>query len=167
MNKHAIQITARCSYKGRNGRCQRKTTITHPYCAQHTRMVLGVSVRKSQIPNAGLGLFAEKSFKTGDYVAQYSGEIISVEEYDKRYSDDAMGSYGVELDSKRVIDACRSDSGVARYACDYHGSGKKPNVEYVADDEKDEVWLVAIRPIKKGDEILSDYGDDMHRAMGI
>lgn len=116
---------------------------------------------------AGRGLFAERDFKKGEYIAQYGGEILTTEQYDKRYADDAMGAYGVQLDADRVIDARKTSAGVARYACDYHGSKRKPNAEYVADDEKDEVWVVATRAIKKGDEILTDYGDDMHRAMGL
>ncbi|MCO6466523.1 MAG: SET domain-containing protein [Bradyrhizobiaceae bacterium] len=167
MKRHSITVTARCAYVGKNGRCTRDTSITHPYCGKHTREVLGVRVAKSTVPMAGRGLFAERDFKKGEYIAQYGGEILTTEQYDKRYADDAMGAYGVQLDADRVIDARKTSAGVARYACDYHGSKRKPNAEYVADDEKDEVWVVATRAIKKGDEILTDYGDDMHRAMGL
>lgn len=167
MKKHSITVTARCSYVGSKGRCARKTSITHPYCAPHTKTVLGLSVRKSNVPNAGRGLFAERDFAKGEQIARYGGEILTTEEYDERYSSEAMGAYGVQLDEARVIDARKTSAGVARYACDYHGSRKRPNAEYVADDESDEVWVVATRAIKAGDEILTDYGDDMHRAMGI
>lgn len=167
MKKHSIKVTKRCAYVGKNGRCAINTSITHPLCARHTKSEMGLSVRKSNVPNAGLGLFAERTFKKDEQIARYGGEILTTAQYDKRYNADAMGAYGVQLDDNRVIDARKTTAGVARYACDYHGSHKKPNAEYVADDEAGEVWIVATRAIKKGDEILTDYGDDMHRAMGI
>ncbi len=167
MSKHSVKVTAQCDQDKKKGRCKKLTTITHPYCAKHTRKILGLSVRKSTIAGAGKGLFAERTFKKGENIARYGGEILTTEEYNARYEADAMGAYGVQLDDARVIDARRTDAGVARYACDYHGSRKKPNAEYIADDENDEVWIVATRKIKKGDEIFTDYGDEMHRAMGI
>lgn len=166
MKKHSIKVTKRCAYKGKSGRCEKMTTVTHPYCKKHTKKVLGVSVKKSSIPGAGKGLFAERDFKKGENIVQYNGEILTVDQYDKRYGDDAMGAYGITLDENRVIDAAKTSAGVARYACDFHGSkAKGPNAEYVSDDE--EVWIVAIKNIKKGEEIFTDYGDEMHRAMGI
>ncbi len=167
MKKHSIKVTAQCAYVGKKGQCPKLTTITHPYCGKHTRKVLGLRVKKSTVPKAGKGLFADRTFKKGEYIARYDGEILTTAEYDERYGEDAMGAYGVQLDDNRVIDARKTTAGVARYACDYHGSRKKPNAEYVADDEKDEVWIVAIRKIRKGDEILTDYGEEMHRAMGL
>jgi len=141
------------------------TTITHPYCSKHTRKHLGVSVKKSKIPGAGYGLFAEKSFKKGEYIVQYTGEHLTTDEYDARYGDDTLGAYGITLNDTTVIDAAKTSAGVARYACDFHGSGKKNNAEYVTDDE--EVWIVATKKIKAGDEIYTDYGEDMHKALGL
>ncbi len=141
------------------------TSVTHPFCGQHTREILGVSVRKSAIPKAGLGLFAERVFNVDDRVVEYTGEKLTTEQYDRRYKNDALGSYGIQLSEKFVLDARKTTSGVARYACDYHGSGKKPNAEYVNFGGR--IWIVATRKIKIGDEILTDYGDDMHRALGL
>lgn len=42
-------------------------------------------VRKSQIPNAGSGLFALKEILEGTYLMDYGGEILSEEEYFRRY----------------------------------------------------------------------------------
>jgi len=165
MKHHSINVTKRCAYRGKKGRCKNDTTVTHPYCSKHTKKVLGLSVHKSSIPKAGKGLFAERDFKKGEQICKYGGEILTVDQYDKRYKDDSMGAYGIQLDEKRVIDAAKTTAGVARYACDYHGSGKKPNAEYISDD--DEVWIVATKKIKAGDEIFTDYGDDMHRALGL
>ncbi len=141
------------------------TKITHPFCAAHTREELGVFVKKSQIPGAGYGLYADQDFEKGDEIVEYTGETLTQDQYDDRYDDDDMGSYGIALRDDVVIDAARTDSGVARYACDYHGSGMKSNAEYVSDDE--EIWIVATRGIKAGEEIFTDYGEDMHEALGL
>ncbi|MFZ9870844.1 MAG: SET domain-containing protein [Candidatus Kapaibacteriota bacterium] len=165
MSSHSIPVTAQCAYVGSRGRCTRHTTVTHPYCGPHTKQVLGVSVRKSLIPGAGKGLFAETTFHKGENIVQYTGEHISVAAFDKRYGTDSLGAYGITLNDTTVIDAAATTSGVARYACDYHGSGKKPNAQYESDDR--EVWIVALRTIKPGEEIYTDYGTEMHQALGL
>jgi SET domain-containing protein len=124
-----------------------------------------VSVKKSSIPQAGLGLYAERTFEVDDRIVEYTGEKLTTDQYERRYKNDQLGSYGLALSEKYVIDARRTDAGVARYACDYHGSGKKPNAEYVNFGGR--VWIVATRRIKQGEEILTDYGEDMHRALGL
>ncbi len=166
MKKHSIKVTARCAHVGKKGQCEKMTTTTHPYCNKHTKKVLGVSVKKSSIKGAGKGLFAARDFKKGENIVQYTGEILTVAQYDKRYGDDAMGAYGITLNDNQVIDAAKTSSSVARYACDFHGSNLKgPNAQYESDDK--EVWIVALRKIKKGEEIFTDYGDEMQRAMGM
>jgi SET domain-containing protein len=128
--------------------------------------VLGVRVAKSLIKGAGDGLFAVRPFKKGDRVVEYRGEKLTQKEYDLKYEDDAMGSYGISLSSRYVLDAGKTSSGVARYVCDFHGSkAGKPNTEYVNFDGR--IWVIALRDIKAGEEFYSDYGDDMHRAMGL
>ena len=165
MQHHVVKVTKRCAHVGDQGRCKRMTTTTHPFCGQHTRLILGVSVRKSSIPKAGKGLFAERTFEVDQRIVEYTGEKLTIEQYEKRYDRDALGSYGLALSEKYVIDARRTDAGVARYACDYHGSGKKPNAEYV--NMGGRVWIVATRRIKPGEEIFTDYGEEMHRALGL
>lgn len=166
MKRHSIRVTAQCAYVGATGRCNKQTTITHPYCGVHTRQVLGVAVAPSAIAQAGLGLFAVRGFSKGQPIVEYCGEKLTTAAYDARYDGEGMGAYGIELDSEHVLDASKTSSGVARYACDYHGSGKRgPNAQYESDGER--IWIVALRDIKPGEEIYTDYGDDMHRAIGI
>lgn len=165
MSSQSVKVRSRCAYKGDSGRCRRMTTTTHPYCGEHTRRVLGVSVKKSLIPKAGLGLFAERTFKKGQNIVQYTGELISVDTYDARYKNEICGAYGIAVNDHQVIDAVKTSSSVARYACDYHGSGQRANAQYVSDDK--EVWIVARRTIQPGEEIYTDYGSDMHRALGL
>lgn len=112
-----------------------------------------------------MGLYAEKAFEVDDRIVEYTGEKLTTDQYERRYKTEQLGSYGLALSEKYVIDARRTDAGVARYACDYHGSGQKPNAEYVNFGGR--VWIVATRRIKPGEEIFTDYGEDMHRALGL
>lgn len=165
MKRHSVKVTRRCAHRGDNGQCKRMTSVTHPYCAQHTKEHFGVSVKKSHIKGAGLGLFAERTFRADERIVEYTGEKLTTDQYDRRYASDALGSYGIQLSERYVIDAAKTTSGVARYACDYHGSGKKANAEYVVFGSR--IYIVATRTIKPGEEIYTDYGDDMHRALGL
>jgi histone-lysine N-methyltransferase EZH2 len=126
---------------------------------------LGVEVRPSQIRAAGLGLWATRDFPKGAHLFNYEGERLKTREYDERYADEAMGVYGIKLTSRTVIDARRTDSGVARYICSYQGSGKKPNVEYQSTSKV--IEMVTTRAIKAGEELLGDYGEEMIAAMGL
>lgn len=169
MPNHTIRVAKQCAYTDKGRQCRRTTVVTHPFCWYHTKTELGLEVKRSTIPGAGLGLFAVREFIAGERVAQYDGERLSSEEYQQRYEGQPMGTYGIELDDDVVLDARRTDSGVARYACDYHGSKNGPNAEFVVFFEKSggEVWIVATKRIKPGDEIFVDYGEEMHNAMGV
>ncbi len=160
-----IRISAQCAYLHDGKRCQKITTITHPYCALHTREVLGVEVRPSQIKAAGLGLWAVRDFPKGTVLFHYEGERMTQSEYNERYAEDEMGVYGIELNKKTIIDARRTDSGVARYVCTYQGSTKKPNIEYQSDNKV--IEMITCRAVKAGEELLGDYGQEMIDAIGI
>ena len=45
-----------------------------PFCLQHARVHMGVDVRASTIPGAGLGLFARRAHRKGDVIGPYTGE---------------------------------------------------------------------------------------------
>lgn len=165
MDNHTIFVKAQCSYKTKNGRCKRTTVVTHPYCGYHTKTVLGFIVAPSQIKMAGLGLYTTKEIKKGAIVCEYKGEKLTTDQYNRRYAKDDYGAYGMAAKRNLVLDARKTSSGIARYICDYTGSGKKPNVEYQG--SKDIVEVVALRKILPGEELLVDYGSDIRKAMGI
>jgi uncharacterized protein len=165
MDSHTIYVKAQCSYKTKKGRCKRKTVITHPYCAQHTLEAFGLYVAPSQVKGAGLGLYTTKPIKKGTVIVEYKGEKLTTKQYNERYDKDDYGSYGMEVNSRLVIDARKTSSGLARYVCDYTGSGKKPNTQYQG--EKHKVEIIALRNIEPGEELLIDYGKEIRKAMGF
>ena len=163
---HTIKVKARCTYKNDKGqRCKTMTTMTHPFCEDHTRSELGFWIGQSTVPNAGLGLFSSNKYKKGDTIVEYAGEVITTKQYNERYENSGYGEYGMTLGTRRVIDARKTSSGLGRYVCDAYGSEHKKNSQY--EEDKGKIHIIAIRKIKPGDEILISYGKEMRRAMGI
>lgn len=106
-----------------------------------------VKVKKSRI---GLGLFAAEPIEKDEFVIEYTGEIISTEEADKR-----GGEYLFEISSRRTIDGKGRDN-IARYinhSCD-------PNCE--TEIRNGRVYVFAIRDIEPGEELTYDYGEEFY-----
>lgn len=163
---HSIVVKKKCAYKDEKGkRCKTTCTLTHPYCEEHTETELFLRVAQSTVPFAGLGLFSLKKIKKGEVALLYEGEKLTVDQYNKRYDKEGHGEYGMTLGKKHVIDARETSSGLGRFVCDFTGSDKKANVEYM--DNEGVIEIVAKKKIKPGDELLVDYGDEMRVAMGF
>lgn len=110
-----------------------------------------VKVKRSKIE--GRGLFAAESITKGDEIIQYTGEKITKKEGSRR--SDLQEEQGrpmviFELNKRFDLDASVGGSGAeyANHSCD-------PNAESINIDG--EIWLVATKNIKSGDEIVYDY----------
>lgn len=84
---------------------------------------------------------------------EYTGELISQEEADRRYSEQHKNSPHTmlfEVDEWIVIDATRSGSSARwiNHSC-------APNCEVV--DEKDRIFIASRRDIRPGEELTYDY----------
>jgi SET domain-containing protein len=108
----------------------------------------------------GIGIVATKNIKKGIKIIQYIGEKISKKEGDKRSADrikkylnkNNEGSvYIFELNKKFDIDGSPLYN-KARYI----NHSCNPNCE--VDIIKNEIWILSIKNIKKGDELNYDYG---------
>lgn len=98
--------------------------------------------------SAGLGLFARAPFKKGDFVVEYTGEIIPNEEADRRGT-----RYIFEISSRRSVDGS-TRTNLARYmnhSCD-------PNCEAEIDGAR--IMIYALRDIEPGEELTYDYGEE-------
>ena len=106
--------------------------------------------KKSGINN--LGLFAKTDIKKGEKVIEYKGRKFThkqVEEDDR--FDNSKAIYLFTLNERYVLDG-DTKTNTAKYinhSCD-------PNCE--VDIIKGKIWIIAIKDIKKGDELSYDYG---------
>lgn len=97
---------------------------------------------------AGLGLFALENIPKDTLIVEYTGEVISNDEADRR-----GGKYLFEINSKWTIDG-KSRTNTARYV----NHSCRPNAE--SDTIGKKVKYFAKRTIKAGEEITVDYGKE-------
>lgn len=106
-----------------------------------------VAVKRS---SAGLGLFATQPFKKGDLVIEYTGEVISEAEANRR-----GGKYLFELNDNWTIDG-KDRKNIARYI----NHSCRPNCYPELTEDETAVFIYAKRNITPGEEITYNYGTD-------
>jgi len=116
-----------------------------------------ISVRKSKIHSTGV--FAKKNISEGTKIMEYVGDKLSRTRASKKAEDpleqnrkncDVGAVYLFELNSRYDLDG-NVDYNTARYinhSCD-------PNAE--SDIIRGRVWIIALKYIKKGEEISYNY----------
>ncbi len=113
--------------------------------------------KKSKLPNAGNGLFTKKEIAKGVRIVEYRGKLCKWK--DVKHQDGHNG-YLMYITRNAVIDALPTKTALGRYANDAKGlvriGGVKNNCEYVSEGSR--CFIESIRLIKKGEEILVDYG---------
>lgn len=109
------------------------------------------TIRRSGV--AGRGAFATRDIAKGERIIEYLGERISHKVADARYDDERMARHHTFLfavSRQTVIDASvgGNDARFINHSCD-------PNCEAVI--TRSRVFIEAIKPIAKGDELFYDY----------
>eukprot|EP00747_Dinoflagellata_sp_TGD_P031378 gnl/TRDRNA2_/TRDRNA2_135237_c1_seq1.p1 gnl/TRDRNA2_/TRDRNA2_135237_c1~~gnl/TRDRNA2_/TRDRNA2_135237_c1_seq1.p1 ORF type:complete len:342 (+),score=29.43 gnl/TRDRNA2_/TRDRNA2_135237_c1_seq1:56-1027(+) len=103
----------------------------------------------------GFGLFACRTFHSGDYIGTYEGlEIDPTPACVQSYESDMV----LKLRCGRVVDGQYGRAGLVQRA---NHDGKNPNAEVLEDGQ-----MVALREIANGQEILWNYGTDFWRKGG-
>ena len=96
---------------------------------------------------SGKGLYATRSFKKGEYVIEYFGDILDLKQFGESTS-----TFLFTLTEKITIDGKRKEN-IARYI----NHSCNPNVEVKG---KKRLWIYAKRKIKIGEELTLDYGNE-------
>jgi len=119
-------------------------------------------VRNSKIQ--GRGVFATRNIEKDTELIEYTGEIVSDDEGDRRYpfeDDERHHTFLFRLENGSVIDA-----GPKRTAAKYINHSCDPNCEALEDDE-DRIWISTMKDVKKGEELTYDYNyvlEERHTA---
>ena len=152
----------RCPHIKQNGqRCNRQSVIGYEECRQHLKMDKHLTIKKSKIPKAGLGVFTTNGSNNGDVVfpaedkiCDYNGEDISAHTLYERYLQNTA-PYALEVKNNLYIDGA-----LAR------GIGSMINASNSQDDANvkfvkvtgNKVEIHAKKDIKNGDELIAWYG---------
>jgi len=163
MSSATIRECARCNSQTSGGRrCKRTSCKWGPKCWSHSRRDLGLTIKKSKIPGAGLGLFALRDFGPNELIGVYNGKLVSNAVANK---DDT--GYAVEYTKKKQMEGAGTQTGLARYANNcpraQRLAGRCPgdqNSYFAVDTKAKKVRLRVHKKgeIKKGQEILASYG---------
>lgn len=141
-----IKRTGQCiGHTAKGTRCKRKTA-RGDVCFMHLRG-LGLQIKKSTIPDSGLGVYSTRARKKNDYLTNYKGEKAPA-------GIKIQGDYVLQQGSK-YYDAKYSNSCVGRFLND--ARGPKNNSRF-SSGYKYPISIRATKPIKKGDELFIPYG---------
>lgn len=105
----------------------------------------------------GYGVFAEADIAKDQFVGEYTGRVMDLKDIkDTKYTwgyFTGHNKYGKSIDTSL-------DAGPAGNEMRFVNHDYKPNVkmQYIIQDGKWHVCYVAIAPIKKGEQLLVDYG---------
>lgn len=111
-------------------------------------------VRRSKLH--GNGVFAARKIPAGTRILEYGGERISAKEADRRHPtnpDDPFHTFFFSLSSGKVIDGGSegTDARWINHSCD-------PNCQAEEGRGGKRVYIVALRDLKRGEELFYDYG---------
>lgn len=143
-----------CTAHTKAGSLCRQRTAKGQYCWNHLRSIRGLRIKRSSVPRAGFGLFADRDLPAG-YKVDYTGDLAPLA------SDADGGAYFLQLTKHSAIDAARTDSGEGRWVNDPRGADKEANTEFVLytpPGKPRQACVRTLRPIEKGEEILVKYG---------
>jgi hypothetical protein len=159
---HSRMLSSQCQFIKKNGeRCKKKCCIGIEYCRPHLTQKKNLQIRKSTIPNGGLGLFAYKEytadntiiFKKGDKICEYEGELLTAEQINERYHG-LTAPYSVALNQNQFVDSSL-ERGIGSL------SNTKPNhnnASFVIDNRNHKASIKATVNIKQNQEIFLSYG---------
>lgn len=146
-----------CSATAASGnRCKLRTTKSE-WCWIHLKKLHNLRVKKSNIPNANMGLFVAKNkIKPRSRVVEYTGTTSS---------EPIQGDYVLEVSSNHFIDA-QHPKNTARFANKCTIANKRSgycrgnNAKFTADRRTNKAYLSALKGIQPNEEVYVDYGRD-------
>ncbi|XP_060575813.1 N-lysine methyltransferase KMT5A-like isoform X2 [Ruditapes philippinarum] len=108
---------------------------------------------------SGFGVFSKTPFEKGDFLLEYAGERISIEEAEvrERKNPANMMFYFSYNGKRQCIDASGECSHICQYVNDNHNGNSVMKLRVI--NKVARLCLFAKKDINYGEEILYDYGD--------
>lgn len=104
--------TNRCSCHAANRECDPELCgckLCSDSTCKNANITMGTMpllyIRESMIPGAGRGCFAGKAFKKGDFIGEYTGELLTEDQAARREKETREHTYLFTISSDRVLDA--------------------------------------------------------------
>jgi len=120
----------------------------------------GLRIKKSTIPNAGLGLYTTKARANNEKLDNYKIGTVreTKQDIDRRYGD-GLGQYVWCQNAKNCFDASSTQSNHVRFSnsCDHPGARRK-----CTGIIRNNGNLRTLRNLRAGEEILVAYGDEYY-----
>lgn len=115
-------------------------------------------VAVSDVPNAGFGCFTKDAIKKGEFITEYRGELLPIDESDRRsiVYDNSGASYHFDLDNQTVIDAAQKGNKIRFANTDRDKPNCEPFVKMVNGERR--IGLYALKNISAEEELMFDYG---------
>ena len=153
-----------CSATTKKGqRCKRNTCKLFPYCWTHLKSIENLQVKRSDIPNAGDGLFyvGKTPFPARKKIVEYSAVKIS-------NNDDDDSGYSLQVGRDRYLDSINKQNYPGRWINSFKHTGKHPNVRFTGgsriykkgtgQNKRFTVPIITTKRIKPNEELLLNYG---------
>lgn len=135
------------------------------------RGVLKASVMgESQLEGVGFGLYLAEPVQKGDFLSEYTGEVISSQEAERRgiIYDRKFLSFLFDLNKDYVIDAARlgNNTRFINHA-DNEKDGLNCEAKIILVNGEHRIKFVALRDIAVGEELLFNYGKKFAEKHGL
>ena len=123
------------------------------------RLDLSCRIRASIIPDAGMGLFANRNIEKHEVICEYGG--VSMSHDYPLYHNNESSPYMTETQTLGFVDGeiCFDLKQMGRWCNGMPpGQEERLNARFNEDLDSKRLYLVATRPIERGEEIYLDYG---------
>eukprot|EP00899_Mesostigma_viride_P020227 jgi/Mesvir1/28205/Mv04757-RA.1 len=139
--------------------CVTKTCPCGDLCSnQQFQSKAWAKLRFGRAGARGFGLFTEQDLRSGQFVMEYVGEVLSVKQFEARKEEyrktGLLHHYFMALNQKEYIDACRKGNlgRFINHSCDPNCITQKWSV-----NGEIRIGLFACKDLKAGTELTTDY----------
>ena len=149
-------LSQQCIAFTREGKQCRQHTSKGSRCWRHLISSEAVHVMKSEIGSAEWGLFARKSFRSGDVICKHMNDSVEIEESTSA----AENAHDQQLTHNISVRASRIDDTPGRWI-NHSNNPHQINckLEFLGDPQLKRAIVVATKDIKEGEELYTSYSE--------